>query len=127
MCNKVTINKWIDAKAALDHAKKVELELRNKVIQDMKARNPSVEEGTRSHEFGNIKISVTFKTSKSVDEAALDSIWGDLSDSEKEVFKYKPSIIAKNYKELEASPNIISCVTIKPSQASVAFKIDQED
>lgn len=124
MCvNSITINKWIEAKKALDHAKNVELELRNKIVADLKERNPDIIEGTAHHIFQDIDIAVAFKTTKTVDPAALDRVWEELSDAEKEAFVFKPSLDARNYKKVKDSPAVASAVTIKPAQATVTFKI----
>lgn len=124
MCvNSVTVNKWIEAKTALDSAKKLELELRNKIIEDLKERNPGIIEGTVHHHFGDIDIGVSFKTTKTVDQTALDAVWEHLSDAEKEAFVFKPSLDARNYKKVKDSSAVASVVTVKPAQATVTFKI----
>ncbi len=124
MCiNSVTVEKWVEAQKALEHAKRIELELRNKIIEDMKERNPDVIEGTKHHTFGDIDIAVSFKTTKSVDQTALDSVWDSLTDEEKEAFVFKPCLDAKKFKAVQDSAAVASVVTIKPAQASVKFKI----
>ncbi len=127
MCiNQITVNKWIEAKSALDAAKRLELQLRNKVIADMKERNPAIEEGTSHHQFKNIDVAVSYKMNKSVDAEVLSAVWDKLSEAEQSVFTYKPTLNTKQYNELKDSKLICSIITTKPAQASVSFKLLEE-
>lgn len=124
MCNKVTVKNWVEAKKELDSWKAKELELRNKILQDMNTGKKI--EGVDHQEWGEFKITATYKISKSVDPKALESVWKDMTEAEQSAFVYKPSLVAKNYKEVAESDLVASAVTIKPAQGSLSMKIVEE-
>lgn len=121
MCNKLTVKNWIDAKKQVDHWKKVEVEYRNKLLDDIQIKKSYV--GTLHKTWGEYNITATYKTNKSVDSDALKAIWDDMSKDEQSAFQYKPSIVLSKYKDVSESDNVASCVIEKPAQGSLSLKI----
>jgi len=108
---------WLEASAALKKAKKVELELRNSICAD---RLKDRLEGAKTTVEDGFKITATARLNRSVDRAILETIWDDLTDREKECVDYKPSLVLKNYKLVEAEGGkLLEAVTVKPAQASL--------
>ena len=116
------IEDWIETKRILDESKKKELDLRNQIMQKY---NNRILEGIEKHKEGSYNIKITRKITRSLDEAELNSIFSSLSDEEKAAIKYKPSLVAKEFKLLKGDEKLFDVITIKPALASLEITFDE--
>ena len=107
-----------DAVRNLAKAKKIELELRKKIINHFRY-NGSVE-GVQHKSFEGIEadIAITLKLNRTLDKDALQTLWVDLTEGQREVIEYKPSLNVKGYKELienDTAGELLNVVIEKPA------------
>lgn len=109
-------DEWLHSKNEADRWKRTELELRNDVVAEF----------IKENEFGSFKfddeeylIKIVKGLSKSLDEATLETIKPNLSDEELNCLKYKPSLVAKELKELTGHELLFEAITEKPRQATL--------
>jgi len=125
MSDKINIyQEYSILKQELKDVKASELKLRNSII---KSEHQTKLEGTQNfmHPRLGVKAVIVYGLNRKIDEAVLDTIWTDLSQAEKDVINYKPSVNVKKYKELEdAFPDseLFSAITEVASQASLDIK-----
>lgn len=114
-------NDLIEAQAKLKFWKAKELTIRNEILEEMAGPK---DEGAVSKTVDGLKITATYKMTRNVDEAVLDSIIDKLTDEELECVKFKPTVILKNYRKLEdeGKSKLLDAVILKPSQGSVSIK-----
>lgn len=120
---------FAQAQTDLKKLKKLELELRNKVI---KSYRYTKHEGIEHREFDQdgvkAKVSVTMKLSRSLDVDAIDTLWSDLAQIERDVILHKPSLDLKAYKSLVESGDcnlLAKAITEKPAQSSVKIVFEE--
>lgn len=113
------LNAWLKAKEKLARVKETELTLRNQIIEQF---NPTKKEGSETRIFGGAKTTVKTSINYTVNEAELTMIWDNLSDEEKSAVRFKPDIVAKNYRSLPDSSALRFVVTAKPGQPQVEVK-----
>jgi len=109
----------------LASAKKLELDLRNKIIKSYKfSQHEGVQHRNISDEAVEADISITLKMSRTLDQDALEEVWGELTDEEQNSIEYKPKLVMKNYKKLVADGigKLSRAVIEKPSQATIKVK-----
>jgi hypothetical protein len=116
------IHEWFEAKARLDAAKALELELRNKIV----AAYPG-DQGVTRGEGEGFKVKVTRGVSRSVDSDVLLEILDDLTDEERACVIYKPSLDAKRFLFLPRNSVLSRAVIIKPSQPTVEVEFTDGD
>lgn len=114
-------NDLIEAQAKLKFWKAKELTIRNEILEEMAGPK---DEGAVSKTVDGLKITATYKMTRNVDEAVLDSIIDKLTDEELECVKFKPTVVLKNYRKLEdeGKSKLLDAVILKPSQGSVSIK-----
>ena len=110
-----------EAKVKLSFWKSKEIELRNEILEEMASDK---DEGITSKVVDGMKITATYKMSRSIDEATLDSIYDYLTEEELDFIKYKPSIVLKEYRKLEekGESKLLEAIVLKPSQGTVTIK-----
>lgn len=111
------------ASDTLKKAKALELKLRNEIIKSFRYKKF---EGVENKEFTsddlNVKISVGLKLNRSIDKDAVETLWSELNEEERGVFKHDPSLIVAEYKKLfEAggADRLMNMITEKPGQATI--------
>lgn len=115
-------DEWNQAAYDLKEAKKRELELRNEICESILKDKF---EGAVTVIDEGFKITATAKLTRSVDTTILETIWDELDDAEKECIKYKPSLVASEFKRLEnrgQGNKLFEAITVKPAQATLAIK-----
>lgn len=117
--NATQYKQWIEAKAELDKWKKVESDLRIKIC-DHFLEGASV--GTHNFTAGSFKIKAVKSINTSIDESELSFIWDDLTEEEQDCVKYKPSLVAKNYKECEDHSTLDQAIVTKPAMPSLSIE-----
>lgn len=110
-------NDWLQAQATLKEAKIAELQLRNAICE---THLEDKLEGSLTHKYEDLKITVTAKLNRSVDPVVLEAIWEDLTDEERACIQYKPSIVLAKYRPYESTGGLLmEAVEVKPGQASL--------
>ena len=118
------IQEYLRVKAEFTKYKGLELKERNKIIGSFRYDN---KEGVnhKTIDEADVDIAVTTKINRSIDKAALDTVWNELSDAEKECFNFKPELNKKAFHALidaGEADRVMSLITEKEGQASVAIK-----
>jgi len=121
--NEELYKNWMDSKLELSKYKKLELKLRNEII-DSKITDEI--EGSIKFKEGTYDITIGLGINNSLDESVLDTIWDNLSEKEKECIKYKPGLVAKFFKDLHGTENLFEAITQKPRQGTLAIKVSDE-
>jgi hypothetical protein len=115
------------AVGALAKAKKVEIELRNKIVGAFRyTKSEGVEH--KSVEGLDIDIAITLGLNRKVDQNALEAIWDTLNESQQEAIKWKAEVVSSKFKKLvedEEIGELLNLITEKPSQASVKLKYEE--
>jgi hypothetical protein len=115
------IQNYLDAKFEFDNAKDNLSEAEQSIIE---AINNSNIEGTETRTVANRwKVSVSNKLNRTLDLPAYESIAATLPETLRFV-EYKPSIVLKTLRHLEAiDPAIVAqCVTVKPAKPSIKIQ-----
>lgn len=110
---------WLQASTLLKKFKKKELSLRNEIISE---HGSTKIDGTEKQTIDNLEIIFSFGLTKSIDRAALDTVWDVLSEEEKSCIDWKPVLKAKEYKALkESNPDseLLNYITEKPAQSTL--------
>lgn len=94
-----------------------EVKLRKEIAEDILEAE---EVGTHTITSGMFVCKATKKVTYSLDREALENIWGDLSDEEKDVIDYKPALKLRDYKSVD-SGLLDEAITVKPSMPSIAI------
>jgi len=116
---KETIEAWSKAKALLDTAKSLEMDLRVQICDQVLGDKLK---GSKTGKFGPYKVTATAKLNSKIDKEGLKSIWKDLSAESKSAIRFNPSLIEANYKKLEKNDKIQQVITHKPGAPSLALK-----
>lgn len=120
MENQKALEEWMKAKIELEEIKKKEMNLRLVLCKKILK---GIVKGSRSENIGEYKVTATAKINTSVDEDALSEIWNDLSNEEKACFKYKPSLILRQYNSLpNEKKRIYSALISKPGTPTLVIK-----
>jgi len=124
--NKELLLEYQDASDNLKKFKKLELELRNKIIKSFRyKKTEGVEHRSFEDEGFCVNLVIDLKLRRSIDKDAVETLWSDLSGVEKDCFKHEPSLITAEYKKLVESGDaniLMEVVTEKPAQASLKLK-----
>ena len=118
------VEKWIDAAAKLAHYKKLENDLRKQIADDLLEGKP-----TGTHHFFKFgyDIKIVKKNNTTIDTVVLSALQDDFSPEEKAAIKYKPELVAKNYKALEDHELIDHCLIVKPGLPSMEIQREEEE
>ena len=115
------------AQKALSKAKREELALRKKIINHYRYGDAMEGVQHKSIEGLDLDIAITLKLGRTLDKDALDTIWSDLTESQREAIQYKPSLDLKAYKlliENGEAGELMNAITEKPALASVVLKFE---
>lgn len=98
---------WRKAEEALELAKVTERALRDKLAAQF--TNP--EEGSNVREFGRLRLTLTHKINRKLDEALVDEVLAKLPKqwrTEGKLVAYKPSLVVSAYRELAEDPKLVA-------------------
>jgi len=108
---------WAQVKAEEDAAKARRLEIEAQIVGVM----PAKDEGVTKVEQDGLRVSVTYKLTRSVDTDAVRGAWGSLQPAVQSAFRWKADIDTKALRELDAqeAQQIAPFITTKPAKPSV--------
>ena len=101
-----------------------EVELRKKIASYLlKGKG----EGTHKFDFGDFEVKAVKKMNYSLDDDLLSTLWEDMSNEEREAVKFKPSLVIREYKQIEpeSRETLDLCVVVKPGMPTISI-IDKE-
>lgn len=113
-------NQWLEATYELKRFKKEELSLRKEIIESH--GDDHTFEGKEKETVENFELEYGYGLTRSLDRPALDMIWDELSDEEKNCIDWAPKIKLKELKSLEAlgpDSKLLDCITTKPSLSTL--------
>ncbi len=117
MCD---IEKWRIANAQLKELKELEMRLRNKLFFDF-FDDPSEGVNVRQSLIGSeeVCLKAVHKINRTVDEAALRTLWSELTETGipmEKLIKYSPHIVLEEYRKLSDKHRRVfdQVLTIKP-------------
>lgn len=117
-------DKWIEIKNKLAELKREELELRNEIIDAFTDKN-TYSEGTLKFNEGEYNLTIGIGINRRIDESVLDNIYDDLTEEEKAVIKFKPSLVMKEYKNLSGDEKLFEAIIERPSQPTLKIEKDE--
>ena len=116
-----------DALAQMKKFKKLELELRNKIISKYQF---DAFEGVQKESFETkdfvANIEIGLKLSRKLDADAIESLWSTMTEEERAVINYNPSLDLRSYKHLletDSVGKLHQAITETPSQATLKVSI----
>lgn len=114
------INDYLDAKANLDKFKKLESEMRIKVLNKFFPENNI---GTNNTATKNFAVKGTFKNNFNL-SAKISEVWDDLSPEEQACVTFKPSLKLSEYNKLDEDQKdlIDNYITVTPAMPTLAIK-----
>lgn len=116
---------WLTIKAEENRAVAARREVEELIVALM----PKRDEGSVSEEALDIKVTATFKLNRTVDAAALQAQWNDLPEIVHDAFTWKPELVMKQVRALEAANPVAYSVLagfITTSPAKPALKIERK-
>ena len=117
--DKQVVLDWIEAKAELSLAKANEMKLRLAISDEVLAGH---KKGVKHLLVEGLDVAATAKLNTTLDPEMLDSIWNDLPQEERDCIVHKPSLVAKNYKNLDEDSKLHQAVTTKPGTPTLSVK-----
>jgi adenylate cyclase len=117
------VKAWIVQKDKLAAAKIAEGELRAEICEHILAGKIK---GAKKGIIGVYVLIATAKLGQKIDKDALKSIWTDLSKAERQAIRFKPELIAKEYKMLGAKSILHQTITSKPGTPGLELKAIKE-
>lgn len=107
-----------------DDAKASRLAAETKLLAMMEAKD----EGTVQEEDGSVKVSVTYKLTRTLDAAKVQEDWNTIPELVKDAFTWKPDLVLKHMRALEsANPQAYAVlsqyVTAKPAKPAVKVEV----
>lgn len=113
----------------LNSAKKKELELRNKIINNYEF---SEHEGVQHRSIGDgcldYDISITLKMNRVLNQEIVEDLWGSLSGDERDSVEFKPKLVMNNYKQLVLNGGVnglSKAIVEKQGQATLKVKLTE--
>lgn len=123
MMNKKDFLQWIEFQHQLKNAKQNELTLRKKLCNDMFRSNKLI---IMLPEF-NYEFQAKRSFNYTVNEDVLETIWSTLTEIERNVIKFKPSVKEGGYKKLSSTMTIHEAITKKPGVPTLTLKVVEND
>lgn len=115
---------WLNAKEAERKAIEHRREL-DRMIQDLM---PKKDEGSISQNFGDYKVSVTYKLDRKIDTDRLRDEWGQLPPEVWDAVKWSASLSMSEYRNRPAAELALSpYITTKPASPSVTVELVAKD
>ncbi len=119
--NATQYNAWIDAKAQLDHWKKVEKEMRETICEHF-LEGKTV--GVHTFHPTGFKVKATKKITTSLDGKVLSAMWDDLSDAEQGCVTFKPTLVAGKYKQCGNHETLDQALVTKPAMPTLSIEVE---
>lgn len=119
------LSSYLDAKAQLDHFKKLESELRIELLE--RCFGPDNPAGTVNTTVGNYAVKGTFKMNIRLSEEEFYDIQDDLTDAEAMCVRMKPTLVLGDYNKLDNTSKLDECLTVSPGMPSVSIKEIKDD
>lgn len=107
---------YIDAKSKHDRYKKLEAELRVKLLSFL---FPSAVEGTYNTFIDNIKIKGKFGLNINLNQKAYNELSTQMSDEELECITLKPTLSVAKYKQVVNKEILEQCISISPAMPTI--------
>lgn len=117
--DKSKVLEWMKLAADLKNLKAKEMELRKELCEEVLGDKVK---GTDHLIVEGLDLAATGKVNTTLDPEMLQSIWNDLSQKERDCIVHKPSLVAKNYKDLDGTSTLHQAVTTKPGAPSLKVK-----
>ena len=114
------IANYQDTKTIFDTYKKQEARLR---IELLSALFPNGS-GSEKAEIGDLIIKGNFGYNIKLHAVELDAAFASLSEEEQNCIVFKPSLVMKNYNDLESSkrPLLDECISVSPAMPSLKIE-----
>ena len=126
MVDHTKLQQWHEAKAKLDHFKKLETKLRLEICTEMFEGRTGKFTCSEEIEVGDNSFAVVAKsvTNLSVDEAMLHQLYQDgfLSDDDNLCFERKLKIIDSKLRGITSKSNVWKAITEKPGKPKLEVK-----
>ena len=106
-------------KEKLTEAKEKELLFRKEICEHILGDKIK---GSKKGTIGIYVLSASAKLNIKLDAELLESMWKELSDGEKACIKYKPSLIAAEYKNVDSQAKLHRCIDSKPGTPTLTLK-----
>lgn len=107
---------YIDAKSKHDRYKKLEADLRIKLVQSL---FPNSVEGTYNVFVDNIKVKAKFGLNITINQKKYDELCIQMTEEELDCVTLKPSLSVSKFKNLEDKDTLEKCVSISPAMPTV--------
>ncbi len=105
---------WQKLQEQLKVLKDKELALRREICSEiLGGRRGEISEKSV---YEGIPVRVKMTVTRNVDEDVLNTLWTELSESEKMAIKFKPSVVLAEYIKLKEDSLLHEAVTVKPSE-----------
>ena len=114
--DKKTLEEWIQAKEQLDFYKDAELGYRKKICAELFDSNQ------KKFIFDDFELKATKKINFTVDEDQLKENWSKLSKEEKAAIKFKPSLIAAEFKKVSSDALLMQFITSAEGTPTLTIK-----
>ena len=113
----------VEFKAIEDDAKARRVEAEEILVKMVEGKT----EGTVHEEDGGVKVTFTFKVTRTVDAAKVQQDWNQIPELVKDAFVWKPDLVLKHMRALEtanadAYAVLAQYITTKPAKPSVSIK-----
>ena len=116
---KEQVESWLKWKSNLAVAKENELNLRKEICEHILQGKVK---GSKKSSIGVYILTATAKLNIKIDSEHLETIWKELPPEEKACIKYKPSLIAAEYKKLKGKITLNRCIDSKPGTPGLELK-----
>jgi len=113
------VESWIQWKGKLTEAKEKELLLRKEICEHILEGKIK---GSKKGTIGKYILIASAKLNDKLDAELLESIWKELSEKEKACIKYKPNLIAAEYKKVTGAVKLHRCIDSKPGIPTLTLK-----
>ena len=119
MVNEKVVKEWIFVKDKLTQAKEHELKLRKEICEHILQGEIK---GSKKRTIGNYVLTASAKLNIKINAELLGTIWEKLSNEERICIRYKPSLVAAEYKKLKGVMVLHRCIDSKPGTSTLALK-----
>ena len=110
------LSQYIDAKSKLDRYKKLEAELRIKLLNHL---FPTAVEGTYNTFINSVKIKGKFGVNINLNQQAYNELSAQMSDDELECINLKPNLSIAKYKQLKDKSTLEQCISVSPAMPTI--------
>ena len=128
--NNTKIRAWVVAAKELKKLKAAEAKLRIEICTELFKGRKGV--FTEKEDFGPFHLKAKSQTSLKVDyglydkQGFMDEVWQYMTDEEKAVFDFKPSISKTALKKVDEDSDVYSFITESPSMPSLEVTQDEQ-